>query len=61
MKVHGNLTRAQLQCDNRYCKFSTTHPADCVPPNCTRTCWQYRQYPQIYQPQINGHCPNCAN
>ena len=30
----------QIQCDDRFCKFSTTHPGNCLPPRCTETCWQ---------------------
>ncbi|KAF9009699.1 hypothetical protein BDQ17DRAFT_1300625 [Cyathus striatus] len=49
-----------IQCDNPNCKFSTTHPATCVPPQCTRTCWQYRQYPEQYSPHIDRLCPACS-
>ncbi|KAJ7588410.1 hypothetical protein C8J56DRAFT_890204 [Mycena floridula] len=31
-----------------YCKFSPNHPVSCVPPQCLRTCAQYRGYPQMY-------------
>ncbi|KAI0082689.1 hypothetical protein K474DRAFT_1584993 [Panus rudis PR-1116 ss-1] len=48
-----------IQCDDRYCKFSTTHPRNCVPPRCTETCWQYRQFPQQYNPVIDDFCPSC--
>ncbi|GLB34981.1 putative cyclin family protein [Lyophyllum shimeji] len=40
-----NVPDEMIQCDDRWCKFSTTHPADCG-PNCKNTCWQYRQFPQ---------------
>ncbi|KIM65228.1 hypothetical protein SCLCIDRAFT_113287 [Scleroderma citrinum Foug A] len=49
----------QIQCDNRHCKFSSTHPSNCLPPECLNTCWQYRQFPQQYNPQINTLCPRC--
>ncbi|KAF8077974.1 hypothetical protein FPV67DRAFT_1463679 [Lyophyllum atratum] len=42
-----NLPDEMIQCDDRWCKFSTIHPADCG-PNCKTTCWQYRQFPQQY-------------
>ncbi|KIP09130.1 hypothetical protein PHLGIDRAFT_51166, partial [Phlebiopsis gigantea 11061_1 CR5-6] len=52
---HENSTltsaRSQIQCDDRFCKFSTTHPPDCVSPRCTDTCWQYRQFPQQFSTQ----------
>ena len=32
--------RLQAPCENRFCKFSVAHPDDCVPPECTTTCWQ---------------------
>ncbi|KIM52412.1 hypothetical protein SCLCIDRAFT_141149 [Scleroderma citrinum Foug A] len=48
-----------IVCDNRNCKFSPNHPPDCTPPKCKQTCWQYRQYPQQYSPNINSMCPTC--
>ncbi|KIJ12571.1 hypothetical protein PAXINDRAFT_82700, partial [Paxillus involutus ATCC 200175] len=48
-----------IVCENRNCKFSPSHPRDCVPPKCKQTCWQYRQYPQQYSPNINSVCPTC--
>ncbi|TDL18945.1 hypothetical protein BD410DRAFT_727879, partial [Rickenella mellea] len=50
-----------IHCVNPKCKFSPNHPIDCLPPYCLRTCWQCRQYPQNYAPQIDGYCPTCAN
>ncbi|KIK93449.1 hypothetical protein PAXRUDRAFT_145081 [Paxillus rubicundulus Ve08.2h10] len=50
----------QIKCDLRHCKFSPKHPPNCVPPQCTKTCWQYRQYPQQYAPQIDNKCPKCG-
>ncbi|KAH8114250.1 hypothetical protein DFH11DRAFT_1596760 [Phellopilus nigrolimitatus] len=41
------------------CKFSPNHPIDCLPPNCQRTCWQYRQYPEQYTPHLDRFCPAC--
>jgi len=38
----------QIQCSDRFCRFSTAHPNTCVPPSCTKTCWSYRQFPQQY-------------
>ncbi|KAH7930803.1 hypothetical protein BV22DRAFT_35138 [Leucogyrophana mollusca] len=54
-----DLPDEMIQCDNRYCKFSLTHPSTCVPPSCTASCWQYRQFPQQYNPQIDAFCPSC--
>lgn len=48
-----------VQCDDRYCKFSTCHPSNCVPPRCTETCWQYRQFPESITPVIDDYCPSC--
>ncbi|KAG5728502.1 hypothetical protein E4T56_gene19503 [Termitomyces sp. T112] len=57
---HGiTLPDEEIQCDLINCKFSSTHSKDCVPPQCQRTCWQYRQYPQQYSPHIDRLCPNC--
>ncbi|PAV23370.1 hypothetical protein PNOK_0043800 [Pyrrhoderma noxium] len=55
------LTHYQITCVNPKCKFSSTHPLDCLPPQCRQTCWQYRQYPEQYNPQIDGVCPTCAH
>ncbi|KAF8582681.1 hypothetical protein K439DRAFT_1350615, partial [Ramaria rubella] len=56
-----DLPEEMIQCDSRWCKFSSTHPQDCSGPECKRTCWQYRQYPQVYAPQINNICPACRD
>ncbi|KDQ60849.1 hypothetical protein JAAARDRAFT_125013, partial [Jaapia argillacea MUCL 33604] len=53
------LTYTQIQCDNVHCKFSPSHPPDCVPPQCTRKCWQYHQSPQQFVPRIDNWCPTC--
>ncbi|KAI6039048.1 hypothetical protein EDC04DRAFT_2569019, partial [Pisolithus marmoratus] len=45
-----------VQCDNRYCKFSSTHPSTCIPPGCTNSCWQYRQFPQQYSEYSQWLC-----
>jgi hypothetical protein len=52
------LTGQQIQCDDRYCRFSTSHPSDCVPPNCSKTCWPYRQFPQQYSQSCFGGVEN---
>ncbi|KAF8228193.1 hypothetical protein L208DRAFT_1146822, partial [Tricholoma matsutake] len=49
----------QIQCDDRFCKFSTTHPDNCS-PNCLQTCWQYRQFPEQYNRTLDRVCPACA-
>ncbi|OCH95520.1 hypothetical protein OBBRIDRAFT_745188 [Obba rivulosa] len=54
-----DLPDEMIQCDDRFCKFSTSHPRNCVPPRCTETCWQYRQFPQQYNPVIDSKCPVC--
>ncbi|KAN0075560.1 hypothetical protein V8E55_011583 [Tylopilus felleus] len=53
------LPEELIVCENRNCKFSPNHPRDCVAPKCKQTCWQYRQYPQQYSPNINSVCPTC--
>lgn len=30
----------KVSCVSPRCKFSPTHPIDCLPPYCSRTCWQ---------------------
>ncbi|GLB35663.1 hypothetical protein LshimejAT787_0212280 [Lyophyllum shimeji] len=49
-----------ITCDSEYCKFSPRHPPSCQPPRCTQTCWQYRQWPEQYSPNINSLCPTCS-
>ncbi|KAI0346808.1 hypothetical protein BDW22DRAFT_1321515, partial [Trametopsis cervina] len=49
-----------IKCESTTCKFSPVHPPDCVPPSCSQTCWQYRQYPEQYSPHIGAVCPHCA-
>ncbi|KAK0190719.1 hypothetical protein F5146DRAFT_1045452 [Armillaria mellea] len=57
---HGvTLPDQEIRCNLVNCKFSTTHPGHCRPPTCTKNCWQYRQYPQQYSPNIDGYCPQC--
>ncbi|KAH7924072.1 hypothetical protein BV22DRAFT_1014025, partial [Leucogyrophana mollusca] len=56
---HAVNLSSQIPCDNQRCKFSPNHPRDCVLPQCKQTCWQYRQYPQQYSPNIDRLCPNC--
>ncbi|KAF8136330.1 hypothetical protein EV363DRAFT_1319320 [Boletus edulis] len=54
-----DLPDQMIECDNQHCRFSPTHPSTCVPPVCTETCWQFRQFPQQYTPQIDAFCPVC--
>ncbi|KAF8557053.1 hypothetical protein OG21DRAFT_1436078 [Imleria badia] len=42
------LPDEEIKCDLRNCKFSPRHAQNCLPPQCTKTCWQYHQYPQQY-------------
>ncbi|KAI9566453.1 hypothetical protein HD554DRAFT_2025463, partial [Boletus coccyginus] len=49
-----------IQCDRPHCRFSSTHPSTCLPPACTNSCWQFRQFPQQYYPQIDSFCPSCV-
>ncbi|KAG5735447.1 hypothetical protein E4T56_gene12851 [Termitomyces sp. T112] len=46
-------------CYSRYCKFSPSHPSECLSPQCTRTCAQYRGWPEQYSLRIDTLCPNC--
>lgn len=46
-----------VQCVDSRCKFSDMHPAQC--PNCRSTCWQYRQFPETYFPQLDRPCADC--
>ncbi|PBK92130.1 hypothetical protein ARMGADRAFT_900126, partial [Armillaria gallica] len=48
-----------VPCEQANCKFSPFHPANCRPPSCHQTCWQYRRYPEQYSPNIDGYCPSC--
>ncbi|KAH9981316.1 hypothetical protein BGW80DRAFT_1163176, partial [Lactifluus volemus] len=48
-----------IQCGSRWCRFSNTHPADCVAPQCQRTCNQFRAFPQSYNPRIDNWCQPC--
>ncbi|KAF7441373.1 hypothetical protein PC9H_001723 [Pleurotus ostreatus] len=57
---HSQTLPDQLnQCDSPRCKFSPYHPSSCQPPACTKTCIQYRGYPEQYSPNIDGLCPAC--
>ncbi|KAJ6630773.1 hypothetical protein B0H10DRAFT_852637 [Mycena sp. CBHHK59/15] len=49
----------EIQCDSTTCKFSPSHPRSCG-PNCTTTCWQYRQFPEQFVRTIQGYCPQCT-
>ncbi|KAM6500545.1 hypothetical protein JOM56_003559 [Amanita muscaria] len=48
----------ELRCNDRFCKFSSAHPKDCG-PNCSTTCWQYRQFPEQYHRTTHAQCPIC--
>ncbi|KIL70219.1 hypothetical protein M378DRAFT_67612, partial [Amanita muscaria Koide BX008] len=50
-----------IKCYSAICKFSPSHPSDCVAPQCARTCWQYRQFPQQYSPHLTRLCPTCED
>ncbi|KAI5835046.1 hypothetical protein K523DRAFT_320696 [Schizophyllum commune Tattone D] len=53
------LPDQEIKCDNRHCRFSTTHgPGDCG-PNCRSTCWTYRAFPEQYELTIQSYCPDC--
>ncbi|PBK91095.1 hypothetical protein ARMGADRAFT_933202, partial [Armillaria gallica] len=43
-----NLPEEIIRCEQSTCRFSLFHPADCKPPACLKTCWQYRRYPEQY-------------
>ncbi|RDB21342.1 hypothetical protein Hypma_011577 [Hypsizygus marmoreus] len=53
-----SLPDEMIRCDDRWCKFSTTHPSNCG-PNCKNTCWQYRQFPEQYNRTIARLCYAC--
>ncbi|KAG1756813.1 uncharacterized protein EDB91DRAFT_37098 [Suillus paluster] len=55
-----DLDDEMIRCDDLYCKFSSSHPSTCVPPSCTTTCWQYRQFPQQFNRFIDSVCPACT-
>ncbi|KIK51750.1 hypothetical protein GYMLUDRAFT_181063, partial [Collybiopsis luxurians FD-317 M1] len=46
-----------VPCDNDKCRFSPFHPRYC--PSCPRTCLQYHQFPEQYNPHVNAFCPSC--
>ncbi|PFH51382.1 hypothetical protein AMATHDRAFT_142569, partial [Amanita thiersii Skay4041] len=50
-----------IKCNSARCKFSPAHPEGCLPPKCTQSCWQYRQYPQQYSPHLDKLCPKCED
>ncbi|KAK0210082.1 hypothetical protein DFS33DRAFT_1402003 [Desarmillaria ectypa] len=54
-----NLPEETVVCEQSNCKFSPFHPASCRPPSCQKTCWQYRRYPEQYNPNIDKYCPSC--
>ncbi|PBK64001.1 hypothetical protein ARMSODRAFT_893478, partial [Armillaria solidipes] len=49
-----------IRCEESNCRFSLFHPANCKPPACLRTCWQYRRFPEQYSPHIDSYCPACS-
>ncbi|KAJ7721463.1 hypothetical protein B0H16DRAFT_366423 [Mycena metata] len=51
----------KAKCSNAKCKFSLSHPADCVPPLCRTTCFQYHGFPEQYAPNVDGFCTACRN
>ncbi|KAI0062147.1 hypothetical protein BV25DRAFT_1826013 [Artomyces pyxidatus] len=52
-----DLKEEIIVCADAHCKFSPRHPKNCF--DCKHTCWQYRQYPEQYAPQIASLCPTC--
>ncbi|TFK54911.1 hypothetical protein OE88DRAFT_975809 [Heliocybe sulcata] len=53
------LPEELIQCEDKKCKFSPMHPANC--PDCRRTCWQYRQFPETFDVhKREEYCPTCA-
>ncbi|KAF8503585.1 hypothetical protein F5888DRAFT_1663394 [Russula emetica] len=59
-KHEVQLREEEIRCESRFCRFSLKHPLDCIPPECQRTCNQFRSFPQSYNPQIDGWCPTCC-
>ncbi|KAL1746464.1 hypothetical protein HDZ31DRAFT_34062 [Schizophyllum fasciatum] len=55
-----NLPEQLIECGSRNCKFSQFHPLTCVPPTCTRSCLQYRTYPESYTLTKASYCHACA-
>ncbi|KAF8264662.1 hypothetical protein EI94DRAFT_1737959 [Lactarius quietus] len=53
-----DLKEELIQCADTHCRLSPFHPSNC--PNCKKTCWQYRQFPEQYAPQISSYCPSCS-
>ncbi|KAJ7721488.1 hypothetical protein B0H16DRAFT_1602515 [Mycena metata] len=56
-----NLPYIEIKCGSTTCKFSPNHPADCVPPKCSRTCNQYRLFPEQHTHSMDGVCTACGN
>ncbi|KAF7358626.1 hypothetical protein MSAN_01201300 [Mycena sanguinolenta] len=54
------LPPLEVKCGSTQCKFSPNHPPNCVPPACRQTCNQYRGFPEQYNPNIDGICPDCT-
>ncbi|KZP02860.1 hypothetical protein FIBSPDRAFT_845472 [Athelia psychrophila] len=55
-----DLPDEMIQCEDRFCKFSSAHPSDCKSPACADTCWQYRTFPAMYRPELDRWCPVCV-
>ncbi|KAN0131172.1 hypothetical protein V8E53_011064 [Lactarius tabidus] len=53
-----DLKEELIQCADTHCRLSPFHPSNCG--NCKKTCWQYRQFPEQYAPQISSYCPSCS-
>ncbi|KAF8238898.1 hypothetical protein L208DRAFT_1430084 [Tricholoma matsutake] len=53
-----NQPDEEIKCDMTTCIFSPAHPEDCL--GCSKTCWQYHQYPQQYSPHVDRLCPACT-
>ncbi|KAF8995420.1 hypothetical protein BDZ89DRAFT_1084774, partial [Hymenopellis radicata] len=59
---HGiSLPDELIRCESRHCRFSLFHPTSCKPPQCRRTCAQFKKFPEQYSPHINSYCPACLD
>ncbi|EDR11084.1 uncharacterized protein LACBIDRAFT_324586 [Laccaria bicolor S238N-H82] len=52
------ISRIKVFCDSANCKFSPNHLPTCTPPDCIKTCWQFRQFPEQYR--STTHDPGAA-
>ncbi|KAI4520633.1 hypothetical protein K523DRAFT_350796 [Schizophyllum commune Tattone D] len=55
-----NMPEEMIECGSSRCKFSAYHPPTCQPPSCTKTCLQYRTYPEHYTLNKNAFCRACT-